>query len=361
MELFTSWFEDYSWIASIFVAVFATLLLALITKLVFNRVAKQLKRTENLIDDAVFDAIRKPVRWAILFFGILLAFELTLRETEGDFGEYLVDIRNVGLVFLLSWFAYRVVGRLQDVYERERDSSERHAVQSIAKLLRASVVITGTLVALQSVGVSIAAVITFGGVGGIAIGFAARDMLANFFGAFMLFMDKPFAVGDWIRSPDQEIEGTVESIGWRITVIRTFDKRPLYIPNATFLNLSVENPQRMTNRRIYETIGVRYDDIALVAKILEDVRNMLKNHTEIDTNQILMVNLNYFNESSVDFFIYTFTKTTDWARFHEIKEDVLLKIAEIIESNGGEIAFPTRTLHIEPSAIEAVSKLESAT
>lgn len=78
---------------------------------------------------------------------------------------------------------------------------------------------------------------------------------------------------------------------------------------------------------------------------------MLAEHEEIDTNQILMVNLNEFSESSADFFIYTFTKTTDWARFHEIKEDVLLRIANIVDGHGAELAFPTQTLHFDPVAL----------
>ena len=154
-------------------------------------------------------------------------------------------------------------------------------------------------------------------------------------------------MGDWIRSPDQEIEGTVEDVGWRVTRIRTFDKRPLYIPNSSFANITVENPSRMTNRRIYETIGVRYDDVSVLPQILEDIREMVRTHPEIDTTQTLMVNFNAFNESSVDFFIYTFTKTTEWVRFHEIKEDVLLKISNIVESHGGSMAFRTQTLHVD--------------
>ena len=104
---------------------------------------------------------------------------------------------------------------------------------------------------MQALGYSISGVLAFGGIGGIAVGFAAKDLLANFFGGLMIYLDRPFSVGDWIRSPDKNIEGTVEEIGWRLTRIRTFDKRPLYVPNSTFTQISVENPSRMLNRRIY--------------------------------------------------------------------------------------------------------------
>jgi len=216
----------------------------------------------------------------------------------------------------------------------------------MGKLLRASIIISAVLIAMQMFGFSISGVLAFGGIGGLAVGFAAKDLLSNFFGGLMIYLDRPFSVGDWIRSPDREIEGTVEDIGWRLTRIRTFDKRPLYIPNGIFATISVENPSRMLNRRIYETIGLRYDDINSMGAIVNDVKAMLQDHPEIDTTQTLMVNFNSFAASSVDFFIYTKTKTTNWAKYHGIKQDVLLKVAAIIASHNAEIAFPTSTLHI---------------
>jgi len=157
-------------------------------------------------------------------------------------------------------------------------------------------------------------------------------------------------VGDWVRSPDKEIEGTVVKIGWRLTTIRTFDKRPLYVPNAAFTSISVQNPSRMSHRRIKETIGLRYDDSGSLAKIIEEVKVMLIAHPEIDSSQTLIVNFNSYGPSSLDFFIYTFTKTTDWVKYHEVKQDVLLKILSIIAQEGAEVAFPTSTVHF-PEAI----------
>jgi MscS family membrane protein len=162
----------------------------------------------------------------------------------------------------------------------------------------------------------------------------------------MIYLDRPFDLGDWIRSPDKQIEGTVEKIGWRLTMIRTFDKRPLYVPNSVFTSIAVENPSRMSHRRIYETIGVRYDDVEKLPNIVDDVKVMLMAHAEIDQSQTMIVNFNSFAASSLDFFVYTFTRTTDWIKYHEVKQDVLFKISEIITGYGAEIAFPTSTLHV---------------
>ena len=112
----------------------------------------------------------------------------------------------------------------------------------------------------------------------------------------------------------------------------------------------------MLNRRIYETIGVRYCDVAKLPALLEDVRNMLKQHDDIDQDRTLMVNFTLFGPSSLDFFVYVFTRTTNWAEFNNIKEEILLRIAEIIEQHGAEIAFPTQTLHLmEEPGVEGLS------
>jgi MscS family membrane protein len=108
----------------------------------------------------------------------------------------------------------------------------------------------------------------------------------------------------------------------------------------------------MTNRRIKETIGIRYDDIKLMPAIVKDVKAMLQSHEDIDTTKTLIVNFNAFNASSVDFFIYTFSRTVVWEEFHAVKQDVLLKIADIIEKHGAEIAYPTQTLHIARNSDE---------
>ena len=224
---------------------------------------------------------------------------------------------------------------------------DQGTTDAITRILDMLVIIIAALVAMQVLGFSISGLLAFGGISGIAIGFAAKDLLANFFGGFMIYLDRPFVVGDWVRSPDLELEGTVEKIGWRQTTIRTFDKRPLYVPNATFARLSVENPSRMSHRRIYETIGIRYEDIDKMEKILAETKTMLEEHPDIDNTQTMMVNFNKFAPSSLDFFVYTFTKTTDWVEYHKIKQDILLRISHIIRANDAEIAFPTSTVHIQ--------------
>lgn len=350
-----NFFKSESWIIQVFLVVFVSLLIDWIQKRVLNKLYAKLELTKNYWDDSLIDAIRKPLTALIWVIGLTFAAQIVKQESEAVIFIAVEPIRNVGVIVTLAWFLVRFISRAEsNIVGKSLEGDEpvdRTTADAIAKLLRISVIITATLVALQTLGYSISGVLAFGGIGGIAVGYAAKDLLANFFGGLMIYLDRPFDVGNWIRSPDKEIEGTVENIGWRMTMIRTFDKRPLYVPNSVFTSIAVENPSRMTNRRIYETVGIRYDDAGKMAVIVEDVRQMLEQHPEIDTNQTLIVNFNKFASSSLDFFVYTFTKTTNWIKFHEIKQDVMLKIIEIIEGHGAECAFPTSTLHIAPGSI----------
>ncbi|NIB41281.1 mechanosensitive ion channel [Pseudomaricurvus alkylphenolicus] len=347
--------EGNYWIVQVFAIVLLTLLAAMLAKVSLDRLLLKAEQTHNLWDDAFVGAARRPLRWLIWLIGLTLAAQMAAEVSENQLAQLIQPLRKIGVVGLLTWFLVRLIRHSEDnlmdpqFSEKPMDAT---TVKAIGKLLRMSVLITAVLVVLQSMGYSISGVLAFGGIGGIAVGFAAKDLLANFFGGLMIYLDRPFSVGDWIRSPDKEIEGTVEDIGWRLTRIRTFDKRPLYIPNSTFAHISLENPSRMSNRRIYETIGVRYEDSGKLPEIIEAVKAYLRNHPEIDQRQTLIVNFNSFAACSLDFFIYTFTKTTDWIRFHEIKQEILLDILGIIERHGAECAFPTSTVHMpDPIAL----------
>jgi MscS family membrane protein len=246
----------------------------------------------------------------------------------------------------------RLINNIEE-YVLSQQNRDETTVQAVAKVSRLFFIVIGGMTVMQAFGLSLSGLLTFGGVGGLIVGLAAKDLLSNFFGGMMIYFDRPFKVGDWVRSPDRQIEGTVERIGWRMTIIRTFDKRPIYVPNAVFSSIVVENPSRMLNRRINETIGIRYDDAEKVATIVDQIKSMLENHPDIDAKQTLIVNFNGFGPSTLDLLVYTFTKTVNWIRFHEVKQDVLLQIMDIIHQNDADIAYPTQTLKIEPQSVHA--------
>ncbi|MDP0595868.1 MAG: mechanosensitive ion channel family protein, partial [SAR86 cluster bacterium] len=145
----------------------------------------------------------------------------------------------------------------------------------------------------------------------------------------------------------KSIEGVVEKIGWRMTRIRTFSKNPVYVPNGIFATIPIETPSRMTNRQIYEVIGIRYDDIAQMESIIEKVQELLAKSKNIDHKEPCRVYFDVFNASSLDFVIWAFSSSTDATEFKTFKGRLLLDIAQIISDHGAEIAYPTQTLHIQ--------------
>ncbi len=338
------------WLDQLILIAFATLALHLIAKLFFAQGEKLANKTSSLWDDAVINAVKAPLVALIWLLGMV--FILLQVDAHYDFGltASLHIAKKIAVVICFGWFLTRAIhhfaGNLSVMQADDRLNLDATTLDALTKLARLVVMVFAVLIIVQTLGFSISALLTAGGIGGIAIGFAAKDLLANFFGGLTIYLDRPFSVGDWIRSPDKDIEGTVEYISWRHTRIRAFNKNPIYVPNALFTQIVVENPSRMTNRRIKTTIGIRYDDMQKMRKVVDGIRTMLTEHPDIDHKQTLIVNFNNFSESSVDIMIYTFTKTVNWVQFHKVKEDVYLMIADIVSDNGAEMAFPTQTLHL---------------
>jgi len=346
--------SELGWGVELFAVVMLTFIGRYLAMRALKVLGEQFEKTTNVWDDALFKAAQGPLSWFILILGLIWAVQISdgyldmvlFSPTNLDIIRQLtfIVLTMVFLVRFITLAEARILDNLKLQTEDGQGRLDPTTLHALAKLTRLSVVISAVLVALPTLGIEITALLAFGGVGGIAVGFAAQDLLSNFFGGLMIYLDRPFAIGDWIRSPDREIEGTVESIGWRLTVVRTFDKRPLYVPNSVFAKLALENPSRMTNRRIYETIGIRYKDAAKMDQIVQDVHAMLRAHEEIDQDQTLIVNFNGYGKSSLDFFVYTFTKTTNWVKFHEIKQDVMLRIIRIVHEHQADFAFPTTTV-----------------
>ncbi len=351
LSQFYNFYQHNSWMMKIFIIVLVTLILHTSISFILKRLIKKSETTKNFLDESFLKSLNKPLGLLIWLIGICFAADITgsLKNSPAIF-DYIPGFRQLGVLLLVTWFFSRFIKILEINYLKHaahnKKSIDKTLIHAGTQLVTISIFITSVLIGMQLFGVPISGLLAFGGIGGAGIAFASKDLLANFFGGIIIYLDRPFKVGDWIRSPDKNIEGTVEYIGWRLTRIRTFDKRPLYVPNGVFLTISVENPSRMSNRRIKTLVGVRYDDAAKIATLASDIKTMLKNHPAIDTNQTLIVNLVEFAASSLNILIYTFTKTTNWVEFQEIQQDVFLKIIDIVESHEAQCAFPTTTIHI---------------
>lgn len=310
---------------------------------------------------ALVNASERPLRisiWIIAAWLILPVLRPFLGPLAGDYG-WSVEVLKIVLVCMSIWGLLRFIDLGQQVvsdYIEANDnlSGDPAGLIAVARFLQLMAALCGLLIVLSIMDIPLASLMTFGGVGALMVSLAAKDSLTNFFGGLLIYFDRPFSIGDWIYTLDHTLEGTVEKIGWRLTVLRTFDKRPVYVPNTIFSTQSIVNASRMTNRRIFQYIGLRYCDIDKVESILQAIREMLKNHPDIDQRQITLVNVvngdksgGTFAAYSINFMVYTFTQTTEWTAFQSIQDDVMLKIYKIIQEQGADIAFPTQSLYVE--------------
>lgn len=356
-----SWFAPYFQVSSEpHVWAVQLVLLALLTVLCNYALSRALdffegvtNKTSAAWDNALLHAARLPLRLLVWLMALSLAGTLLEMLESPRIVALLNNLRQLAVIAIAVLFVSRLIREMEKaVVNSPKDRKGALVVDAgtagaVSKVLQLLVLAVASLVALESLGLSISGVLAFGGIGGMAVGFAAKDLLANFFGGLMVYMDKPFSVGDWVRSPDKNIEGFVENIGWRSTRIRTFDKRPLYVPNALFTSIVVETPSRMTHRLIHENFGIRYEDADKIEAICDDVRQALSKHKDVDAHQSLIVNFVSCSSSSLDFKVWCYTRAKGLVPYHAAKQRVLLTIVEIVLRHGAQFAFPTQSLFIE--------------
>ena len=349
-ELLNKIFETDLWTQIALISLIALLLLFIKNKIIlfFSGISA---KTATEFDDIVVNSLQKPLTYLIILVSLVLISE-SLNNFYQIFESFDTSKAIYPLILvLISWTLLRILDNyyrnksfLKNLKEGDDPIVVENTYEITIRIFKIIVIVITVLTLMQEFGLSISGLLAFGGVGGLVLGLAAKDLLSNFFGSLMLYFDKPFKVGEFIKSPDRNIEGIVEDIGWRLTVIRTFSKNVLYIPNSAFSNIIVENATRMTNRRINQIIGLRYDDLEKIPKIVDDVRIYLESHNDIDQSNKPVVYFQSFSASSCDFFIRAFTDTKDWREFLKIKEQVLYKVSEIISNHNAAIAFPTTTI-----------------
>lgn len=258
---------------------------------------------------------------------------------------HIVNICSVSIIILMfirkSFLAIDFFEQKQ--IQKGHDVTDSRVISKILKIIFFTAIL---FMYGEHFGMSFSGLLAFGGVGGIAVGMASKDVLSNFVSGVMLYFDRPFKIGDWIRSPDRNIEGVVTEIGWRLTKITTFENCPMYIPNSVFSGISVENPERMSNRRIETTFGIRYQDVSKIQVIVSEIRKYLEQETTIDHQQTLLVYFNGFGNSSLNILVYCFTITTEWSEWLAIQQRVYLKIIEVVHENEACFALPSQTIYM---------------
>ena len=311
--------------------------------------AKLASKTRTSADDILVKALSMPLGWAAVLAGVYLALVALPLPTEPvNVEQFLLALTKGMSVVLMVWFGMRLSDGVFDRWAQKATATDSmlddQMIPILRRTLKVFLVLLGAAMFLQNMGYSVGSLLAGLGIGGAAIAFASKDTLANLFGAIVIFLDRPFSVGDWVEIGD--LEGTVEEVGLRTTRVRTFANSLITMPNANLTTTPINNWSRMQKRRIKMTIGVTYDTPPdKVKQAVQAIRDLISGYEDFH-HDFFMVNFKGFGPSSQDIFVYCFTKTTVWAEFMDAQERFLLDISGRFQELGVEFAFPTQTVHV---------------
>jgi MscS family membrane protein len=330
------------------------ILIALVGKKLFaflltRLIAPLTRRTETDLDDLLLECIRKPLELVVLIVGLFVAIQilkLPVEPTDVRGGAYallraLVTIAGGWALFNMAG----VFGRyLEELSARTENDLDDHLVPFVRKSLRVFIVLLAGIMVIQNLGYSTSGLLASLGIGGMALALASKDALANVFGSLMIIFDRPFKIGDVVVAGT--MEGVVEEVGFRSTKIRTPAKTLISVPNSIIANMPLDNVSRMPRRRIKLTVGLTYATTpARMREAVARIRAMLKSHPEIDPDSV-QVNFTDFGASSLDIAVTCFSVTTVLGEHLDVREDVCLKIMDLLEELGLQFAFPSRTVYL---------------
>jgi len=318
---------------------------------IFHNIAQKITaRTKTPLDNLLLEAAERPAGMLIFVIGLLISVHLLNLPAETFPIIGLIDgaCRIVSIIIGV-WFLWRLLEGLAVYFTaraKETESSlDDQLVPFIAKTLKIFLILTAVLVVAQNMGYSVSGLIASLGIGGIAVAMAAKDTIANIFGSVMILVDRPFMVGDWIKT--SEFEGVVEQVGFRSTRIRTFARTLINVPNSTLANMVIDNIDQRSERRIKMRIGLTYDTSpAQMKAALAGIEQLLCNHPGVD-QKYKLVKFDEFEDSSLSIFLYYFSSSKVWEEYLQVRQEVNLQIMELLESLELDFAFPTRTLHLE--------------
>ena len=344
----------------VYLAAFGAIFLGFVAKKVVGAVLARFirasEKTRFRLDDVLLGALIKPAEWAMMVVGLFVALSiLPIPEDPVDIKRFVNALIAGASVGLVIWFAVRLVDGLADIWTEKAAATDTRLDDQLVPIVRRStkvfLILIGVVLVLQNMGYSVGSLLAGLGIGGVAVAMASKDTVANLFGSLVIFLDKPFQIGDWIEMGD--VEGTVEEVGLRTTRVRTFANSLITVPNLLFTTKTINNWSRMKKRRIKMSIGVTYSSTPdQVEKLVERIREIIHDDEKI-RNDFYLVNFDAFGPSSLDIFIYCFTVTTNWGEFLQVKQEFMIELMRAVQALGLSFAFPTQSVHVESLPADA--------
>lgn len=335
-----------------YIGVFIWLLAGIILRRIFlfilqNYVKKLAQKTRFQWDDDLVEGIENPSGFTFLMLFYLATY--TNLQFSVDVNYYLSGALEIAVSAGVIWLLYNLADVLSKylsvLTSKTKTTLDDQLVPLIRKTVRFFVVIMGVILILQNKGYNVASLIAGLGIGGLAVALAARDTLANFFGSITIFVDRPFKVGDWIKI--DEVEGTVEEVGFRSTRIRTFYNSLVSVPNSKVADTDIDNLGLREYRRLKTVLNLTYSTTPeQMEAFVEGIKGIVKNNEHF-RQDFFEVHFNSFGAHSLDVLVYVFFDVPDWSTELQQRHNFLLEIMRLAKEVGVEFAFPTQTLHMD--------------
>ena len=329
------------------ILLFALIIRGIFARTIVRAISRAAAGTKTNLDDALVTTIAAPLKMVPIIVGVYAASQVIALndELQGFVDRVLRSL----VAFSIFWTLNRAVGAFSFLFTGLRDTLSPAIVDWLVKALQILFILIGAAAILEMWGIRVGPILAGLGIFGVAVALGAQDLFKNLISGILILVEKRMQPGEWI-AVDGVVEGTVEKINFRSTRVRRFDKAPVYVPNSKFSDNAVTNYSRMTHRRIKWVIGVEY---RTTKEQLRYIRDEIEAY--LWTNEAfakppettLFVHIDSFNDSSIDFLIYCFTKTTVWTQWLQHKEEFALKLIEIVENAGTSFAFPSRTLYMQ--------------
>ena len=334
-------------IVSLIIFLLFYLLRRLIARFILNRLSRIVTRTTTQIDDAVIEVLDGPLK----FFPVVIGFFIASTYLDlSDQNQNFLDLLNRSLITIfIFWLLHQLIIPFSFIIKNFESKISKPLVDWTLKGLKILVIVLGAVAILELWGIRVGPVIAGLGLFGVAVALGAQDLFKNLISGIMILMEKRFTVGDVILVSG-EVEGVVEQIGFRSTLVRRFDSTPVMVPNYKFAEQSVTNYTRRHHRRIRWLVGLEYrTNIDQLRNIRKEINNLIEKDKEFakNDNAGFYVRIDSFSDSSIDMLVQAFTVTNDWGKFLEIKENLAVKIIEIVEKNNAAFAFPSQSLYFE--------------
>ena len=316
-----------------------------ISKVIINRLKKIAKKTTNKLDDTFVHAMEGPARFFPIVIGFFIASYYLDFSPES---QLLIDNLNKSLItILIFWLMHQFIQPLTYLLGGLEKVLTKELIGWIVKALKILIFILGAAAVLELWGIKIGPIIAGLGLFGVAVALGAQDLFKNLISGILVLVEKRFKVGDWIIVEDI-IEGIVERIGFRSTVVRKFDKSLAIIPNFQFAENAVINISETTNWIISWVITLQYNTTVEQLKTIRDeIEKYVTSHEDFKPELGNAVRVDKFSDSSIDMYIRCFTTTDDWDEWLAVKERLAIQIKQIVEKNGASFAFPSQSIYVE--------------